>query len=182
LTGRDAEEIGENTLAFWRAYKRIGLSSLDAVGVDWKRVREWSAEKQIRQTRKYARAYAEENQIEAKRSMPEGRVAKTPMSPINREITQALRRGDYAAAKIIMDEALKKATTKEERDAMRNSIQASVRIRQPITIAGSAPSIEQRRDFLKWAKKNVPGYRYEQIRQDDENYRKGAARLGINIR
>jgi hypothetical protein len=182
LTGRDLDEIAESTLALYRANKRIGLSTMDAVGGDWNRVREWAAEKQIRQTRKYTRWYAQENQIEAKRSMPEGRVAKTPMSPINREVTQALRRGDYAAAKIIMDEALKKAATKEERDAMRNSIQASVRIRQPITIAGSAPSIEQRRDFLKWAKKNVPGYRYEQIRRDDENYRKGAARLGINIR
>jgi hypothetical protein len=182
LTGKDLDEIAESTLSLYRANKRIGLSTLDAVGADWNLVREWSAEKQIRMTRKYTRWYADENEIESKRSTPQGRVAKTPMSPTNTAVTLALRRGDYAAAKIIMDQALAKAETKEERAAIKASLESSVRIRQPITIAGSAPSIEQRREFFRWAKQNAPGYRYEQMRRDDENYRKGAARLGISIR
>lgn len=182
LTGKDLDEIAESTISLYRANKRIGLSTMDAVGADWNLVREWAAEKQIRMTRKYTRWYADENEIESKRSTPQGRVAKTPMSPTNRAVTLALRRGDVAAAKIIMDQALAKAETKEERAAIKRSLESSVRIRQPITIAGSAPSIEQRREFFKWAKRNAPGHRYEQMRRDDENYRKGAARLGINIR
>ena len=182
LTGKDIDEIAESTIALYRANKRIGLSSLDAVGIEFNQVKEWAAEKQIRRMRKYSRMYADDREIEGRQRSPDGRVSKTPMSPLNRDITLALRRGDAGQAKLIMDTALKGAATKEEREAMMASIQSSVRFRQPLSISGRPPSSDERADFFNWARRNAPPHRYESMRKMDEEYRRAAARLGVSIK
>ena len=182
LTGKDIDEIAESTIGLYRANKRIGLSSLDAVGIEFNQVKEWAAEKQIRRMRKYSRMYADDREIEGRQRSPDGRVSKTPMSPLNRDITLALRRGDAGQAKLIMDTALKGAATKEEREAMMASIQSSVRFRQPLSISGRPPSSDERADFFNWARRNAPPHRYESMRKMDEEYRRAAARLGVSIK
>ena len=182
LTGKDIDEIAESTIALYRANKRIGLSSLDAVGIEFNQVKEWAAEKQIRRMRKYSRMYADDREIEGRQRSPDGRISKTPMSPLNRDITLALRRGDAGQAKLIMDTALKGAATKEEREAMMASIQSSVRFRQPLSISGRPPSSDERADFFNWARRNAPPHRYESMRKMDEEYRRAAARLGVSIK
>jgi hypothetical protein len=178
LNAKDLDEIAEQTVSLYRGYKRMSLSGLDVIGADFDAVQTYAAQQEKSYARKQARRYADEMEIENRQSAPGGRFAKTPMSPANRDINNALLAGDVERARIVMREQLERAETGEERDKMLASMKASVRARQPVRIAG-APSNSERLRFLRWAKQNLPAEGYERIRRIDKRYRMGAERLDL---
>jgi hypothetical protein len=178
LTARDLDEIAETTLSFYRANKRIGLAALDAVGADYREVKRFAAQKEIREVREYGRRYSEEMEIEFKRRTAPGAPIRTPMTPINKSIADALAQGDSGRARLLFREAMKGLTPKE-REKAKASINAAIRNRQPIQIGGNAPSQKERAAFLKWARQNLPAEKYQLIVRADRRYRVAARQAGL---
>lgn len=180
LTARDLDEIAETTLSFYRANKRIGLAAMDAMGSDAREVRRFAAQKEIREVREYGRRYSEAMDIEFKQRTAPGTIARTPMTPVNKAITDALQQGDAARARLLVREAIR-GLRGEERDRVEASIRASVRNRQPIQIGGSAPSQQELQAFMRWSRQNLPAEKYQMIRRADMRYRRAASRAGVGI-
>ena len=180
LTARDLDEIVENSFSFYRANKRIGLAAMDAIGIDFREVRRFAAQKEIREVQEYGRRYSEAMDIEFKRRTAPGAFAATPMTPVNKAIADALQQGDAARARLLVREAVS-GLRGEERDRVEASIRSSARNRQPIQIGGSAPSQDERMRFLRWARTNLPAEKYQMILRSDRNYRRTANRANIRI-
>lgn len=178
LTARDLDEISENVLSFYRANKRIGLAALDTVGADYREVKRFAAQKEVREVREYGRRYSEEMEIEFKRSTSPGAPIRTPMTPTNKAIADALAQGDSARARLLYREAIKGLPPKE-REKVKASVNASIRNRQPIQIGGNAPSQKERAEFLRWARQNLPAEKYQLILRADRRYRLAARRAGL---
>jgi hypothetical protein len=79
-----------------------------------------------------------------------------------------------------MREAIMKAPPKD-RQRIRQSIQSSIRNRQPLQVGGNAPSKQERLLFIRWAKQNLPKEKVELIIREDREYRRAAARIGMGI-
>jgi hypothetical protein len=180
LTARDLDEIAETTLSFYRANKRIGLAAMDAMGSDAREVRRFAAQKEIREVREYGRRYSEAMEIEFKQRTAPGAVVRTPMTQVNKAITDALQQGDAARARLLVRKAVS-GLRGEERDRVEASIRASVRNRQPIQIGGSAPSQQELQAFMRWSRQNLPAEKYQMIRRADMRYRRAASRAGMGI-
>jgi hypothetical protein len=180
ITARDLDEIAETTMSFYRANKRIGLAVMDEMGSDAKEVERFAAFRDLREVREYGRRFSDEMGIEFKRSTAPGSPIRTEMTPVNKAITDALHVGDAAAARIIMREAIMGVPPKE-RQRVRQSIQSSIRNRQPLQIGGNAPSKEERILFMRWAKQNLPKEKVDLILRADREYRRAAARIGMGI-
>ncbi len=180
ITARDLDEIAETTLSFYRANKRIGLAAMDAIGSDAREVRRFAAQKEVREVREYGRRYSEAMDIEFKRRSAPGAFASTPMTPVNKAITDALHQGDVARARLLIRNALKGLRGKEK-DRVEASIRSSARNRQPIQIGGSAPSKQELRDFMRWSRQNLPAEKYQMIRRTDLRYKRAATRAGVEI-
>jgi len=180
MTARDLDEIAETALSFYRANKRIGLAAMDAIGSDAREVRRFAAQKEIREVREYGRRYSEAMEIEFKQRTAPGAVVRTPMTPVNKAITDALQQGDAARARLLVRKAVS-GLRGEERDRVEASIRASVRNRQPIQIGGSAPSQQELQAFMRWSRQNLPAEKYQMIRRADMRYRRAASRAGMGI-
>ena len=118
--------------------------------------------------------------MESKRRFAPGTIVRTPMTPVNKAITDALQQGDAARARLLVRKAVSDVRG-EERDRVEASIRSSARNRQPIQIGGSAPSQDERMRFLRWARKNLPAEKYQMILRSDRNYRRTANRANIRI-
>jgi hypothetical protein len=180
INARDIDETLEASLSFYRAFKRIGLAGLDTIGVDAKEVKRFASRKEVREIREISRRYSDEMELEYKRRVAPGAVVRTPMSPVNREVVDALYAGDGARARAIIREA-QKGLPRKERERVLRSVQSSVRNAQPIQIAGVSPSKEIRRDFDRWAKENLPAEKVQLIKRVDRNYRRAARMAGLKI-
>lgn len=180
FSARDLDEIAEGTLSFYRAYKRIGLASLEEIGSDAKAVKAFATRKETREIRELSRRYSDEMEMEYKRRTAPGSIIRTPMTPINRKVIDALYAGDGLLARQIIREA-QKGLPKKEREKIIRSIQSAARNAQPIQIAGVAPSREIRRDFDRWARKNLPREKVQLINRVDKNYKRAARLAGLKI-
>jgi hypothetical protein len=159
FSAKDLDEIAENSLSFYRAYKRIGLAALEEMGSDAKAVKAFATRKEVREIRELSRRYSDEMELEYKRRTAPGSIVRTPMTPINRKVIDALYAGDGLLARQIIREA-QKGLPRKEREKIIRSIQSAARNAQPIQIAGVSPSREIRRDFDRWARKNLPKERF----------------------
>ena len=177
---RDLDEIAENTLSFYRAYKRIGLTALEEMGSEAKAVKSFATRKEVREIRELSRRYSDEMEMEYKRRTAPGSIIRTPMTPINRKVIDALYAGDGVLAREIIREA-QKGLPRKEREKIIRSIQAAARNAQPIQIAGVAPSREIRRDFDLWARKNLPKEKVQLINRVDRNYKRASRLAGLKI-
>jgi hypothetical protein len=177
---RDLDEIAENTLSFYRAYKRIGLTALEEMGSDAKAVKAFATRKEVREIRELSRRYSDEMEMEYKRRTAPGSIIRTPMTPINRKVIDALYAGDGVLAREIIREA-QKGLPRKEREKIIRSIQAAARNAQPIQIAGVAPSREIRRDFDLWARNNLPKEKVQLINRVDRNYKRASRLAGLKI-
>ena len=180
LTARDLDEIAETTMSFYRANKRIGLAAMDSIGADYKEVKRFAAQKEIREVREYGRRYSEAMEIEFKQRTAPGKVVRTPMTPTNKAITDALQQGDAGRARTLVREAMKGVPIKE-REKILASIRASVRNRQPIQVGGNAPSQQELQAFLRWSRQNLPKEKYQMIIRADRRYKMAAMRAGIGF-
>jgi len=176
ITARDLDQIGSRTVGFYRAYKRLGLTALNAVGSEWKEARLQAAQGDLNYIRKATRMYAEESGIAHKKTFS-GRFAKTERSPMNQQIYEALLLGDGGAARAIVQEALTGKSAEEQR-RLRASMQASARQRQPITIAGGG-SERERAAFLRWAREHLSEANYQRVLDTHRRYRSAAARARL---
>lgn len=180
ITARDLDEIAETTMSFYRASKRTTLAAMDTIGSDAREVRRFAAQKEIREVREYGRRYSEAMDIEFKRTSAPGAFASTPMTPVNKSITDALHQGDVARARLLIRNALKGLRGKEK-ERVEASIRSSARNRQPIQIGGSAPNKQELRDFMRWSRQNLPAEKYQMIRRTDLRYKRAATKAGIEI-
>lgn len=180
ITSRDLDEIAETTMSFYRANKRIALAAMDEIGADNREVERFVAQRDLREIREYGRRFSEEMDIEFKRATAPGSPIRTEMTPVNKAITDALHVGDSARAKVIMQEVLK-ALPPKERQRVRQSIRSSIRNRQPLQVGGNAPSQQERIQFMRWARRNLPADKIEMITRADRDYRRAAARIGMGF-
>jgi hypothetical protein len=180
FSAKDLDEIAENSLSFYRAYKRIGLAALEEMGSDAKAVKAFATRKEVREIRELSRRYSDEMELEYKRRTAPGSIVRTPMTPINRKVIDALYAGDGLLARQIIREA-QKGLPRKEREKIIRSIQSAARNAQPIQIAGVSPSREIRRDFDRWARKNLPKEKVQLINRVDKNYKRAARLAGLKI-
>ena len=180
LTARDLDEIAEGTLSFYRANKRIALAGMDSIGVDAREVRRFAVQRDIREVREYGRRYSEAMEIEFKQRTAPGKVVRTPMTPTNKAIADALQQGDSVRARLLIRDAKEGLTVKDKQKVMA-SIRAAVRNRQPIQIGGNAPSQQELQAFMRWSRQNLPAEKYQMIRQLDRQYKRAAARAGVGF-
>lgn len=180
LTAKDLEEIAESTISYYRAGKRFTLSAGEAIGADGKAVKKFSAGKNLREVRELGRRYSTEMNIEFKRTSPAGIPIRTEMTPYNKQIVDALYINRPDIARRLIKE-VKAGKPSVEREKIENSIRAAIRNRQPIQIGGSAPSEKERRDFIKWARRNTSAEQYQMILTMDKNYQRNASRIGMGF-
>jgi mRNA-degrading endonuclease RelE of RelBE toxin-antitoxin system len=181
LTARDLDEIAENTMSFYRANKRIALAGMSELGVESKEVDRFVAQRDVREIRRYGLRYAQDMELEGTRQRSfSGPPVRTEMTPTNKAIVDALYQGDSARARVLMRNALK-GKPYSERQKINQSIRASIRIRQPVQIGGTAPNNQERMDFLRWARKNLSAEEYQKINTMDRSYRRAAARIGMGF-
>jgi len=180
FTARDLDEVMEANLSAYRAGRRMTLAAADGFGSDAREVRRFAAMRDQREIDEYTRRYASAMDIEFKRRTAPGAVVRTPMTQTNKTITDALRQGEHARARALIRQATR-AVPFNERERVERSIKASVRNRQPIRIGGSAPSAEQKQQFLKWARRNLPTEAYQKIVSADKMYSNAANRADVGF-
>ena len=176
LTKRDIDNTLTQAFAFYRGYKRMGATAVIAVGADWKEARLEASRKERNYARKAMAMYADEMDIERKRTNL-GRIGKTPMTPINREIWEALTLGNKEQARAIVQRELRQASPKDRKD-IRNSMMAAARSRQPLAHQGYV-SEEERVNFYRWAETALAPHNYNRIVEMDLQYRKAAVYAGL---
>jgi hypothetical protein len=176
ITARDLDEIATQQVSFYRAGKRASLGALSTISdADPVMVEQFRRDRAY--VRRVGRRYADEMGIEARRRAPD-RVGKTPMSPINADIVEAIALGKPAAAREIMERHLATLTTKDEMDKAVTSMRGAVRAGQPIRILGS-PSERERKDFLAWAERKLAPDKVARINRVDDAYRSAAEQSGL---
>lgn len=178
LTARDLDQIAQQALSIYRAYKRMGLRALEEVGVEAHEVKLNAAERDRRYVRKMNRRFSDEMDIEHRRVTPAGRMPRTERSVDNQRLYEALITGNGAQARAIVQEAMANAEGAKERKSVKLSMSASARNRQPILVAG-VPNEQERQAFLRWAKDNVGAANYERIVRIDREYRRAARQAGV---
>ena len=181
LTLSDLDDYAQAQVSLYRAGKRITLATLDSLGSDAEAVKKFVTQKNLREVREFTDRYSEEMDIEYKRRIAPGAVIPTPQTPFNRRIVDALYRGNSAEAKAILFEA-QAGKTREERDRIRRSAMSAVRNGQPIRIAGTGASDEDRRDFMRWAQRNLSADGYAMTYQMDFTYRSAARRADLGFK
>ena len=164
---RALEEFATANVSAYRTGKRLlGF----ATGSD-------SADRDYAFAKKMTRRYADDRNIEAKRRAPSDIIA-TPMTPVNKDIHDALIVGDAKEAKRLARAYLESLDTAAEQKAAWNSMKASARARQP-TLVSVSPSAAERRDFLAWAREHLEKPEYERITRLDDTYRNAAIEAGL---
>lgn len=176
LTARDVEQIGTKAFAFYRGYKRLGATALSEMGAEAREADLEMARRDINYVREVARRYADLSGIAARRTAT-GRIGRTPRSPVNQKIHEALVLGDGARARQIVIEALRNEDPRE-RSKLKASMQASMRARQPILIAGT-PSAVEKKNFLIWARENLPKSKHQLILDVSSRYDRAARMAGL---
>lgn len=164
--GRALDDFVTQNVSMYRTGKRLGGL---LVGSEKEQ-----ATRDVAFTKKMTRRYADERGIEAKRRAPSDTVA-TPMTPVNKDINDALILGDAHAARQTALEYLRKLDKPERKSAIA-SMKSSIRFRQPTTVS-VAPSAAQRRDFLTWAKANLMDEEYQRIIAIEQRYSKASSRF-----
>jgi hypothetical protein len=176
LTGRDISEVAEQSVALYRANKRMAATAIDAIGGDHKLAKIEMFRRDRMFTRKIVRQFASEFDIVNKRTKA-GRMGTTPMTPINKDLYDALITNNPGQARLIVREHLKDLRGEDRKKAML-SMQASARAKQPLNINGSINDRE-RHEFYRWARKNMSRSTYMRVREADVNYRKAMVRAGL---
>jgi len=176
LSARDFEDIARRTIAFYRAYKGAALTGAELAGNEWKETRLHSVRRDLNYVSKMLRRYADQADITQK-TTAYGRFAKTPMSPINQSLYEALILGDGASARAIVRETLFGMPPEERKRALL-SMKSSARSRMPIKVGGST-SAAQRAAFMRWAKETMSPANYARTLELDLSYRRAAAQAGL---
>jgi len=176
LTGKDIEQVTEQSLAIYRANKRLTTKAMSEFGSEWKHAKLEEHRRERQFTRKIVRQFAKEYDIPAKRTLS-GRLGHTPMSPINKQMYDALVMGNPEQVRLINANTLKSLKGDARKKAIA-SMKASARARQPLSINGSINDRE-RYEFYRWAKKNLSPGSYLRIREVDVNYRRTMVRTGL---
>lgn len=164
---RAMEEFANANLSAYRTGKRIAGA---ATGYD-------AAQRDYAFAKKMTRRYADDRNIDAKRRAPSD-IVSTPMTPINRDIHDALLAGDVKGAKKVARDYISGLKTAAEQRAAWASMKSSVRFRQPSLVSVS-PSAAERRDFLSWAQSHLEKPEYDRIRALDDRYRQSAVSAGF---
>lgn len=176
LSAGDLDNYLQSQLALYRGYKRAGTSIGSEFNSDWKAAQLFDAGMERGYARKAAMQFAKETGVKAKRQQS-GMPVKSPMTPINRELYDALVLGDAATARAIVREALKGKNVKERREAIL-SMQASARARQPLSIQGRMTQ-KDRAGFYRWARENLAEENFNRVRNLDKQYRNTMVRAGL---
>lgn len=176
ITGKDLSEVLERSLAIYRANKRLTTGVMAELGSEWKHARLEAARRDRRFIQKTVRRFAEEYDIQKKRTSI-GRIGATPMTPINKQLYDALVLGNSEQVRQIVSETIRNAKP-EDWKKVRASMMASARARQPLSINGTINEIE-RAIFYSWAMKNLSRASYERIRQADLKYRVAMVQAGL---
>lgn len=177
LTTRDIERFVNTQFAFYRNFKALGVTGLNATGVEVREAKLAAAYRDRSYVRALGRRFAEAEELPSRRRSSGG-FAATPMTPISQSVAEAIMVGDSTRARLIIREHLATLEKPEERTRAMNSLRSSIRLQQPVNISGQATE-KQRRRFLAWAKKNVSPENWEKIQRVDREYRMNATRAGL---
>lgn len=178
---RAFEDSAERFLSGYRAAKRPILKAAGRLGVA-----EFEASVQEAEATRYwighiTSRWADEQGIPGGRAFF-GRFLRTERSPWNDAVIRAVRAGDTARAKDAVQQALGaggRNMTAEDRTKARNSLRASVRNAQPISLHGRAMNKEQTAEFLKWAEKNLGVDNYKRLKAEHDSYQLTAIGAGV---
>ncbi len=176
LTGRDVDEIASQQLSIYRTLRRASLAGLSHT-TDWDAARLEMLNRDRNYTRQMIRRYADEIGLENRR-MASGRFGKTPMSPVNANLVDAIMLGQPERAQAIMYNHLVTLNTPADVDRALTSMRAAVRARQPVRVSQS-PSERERRAFLQWVEGRVGDENYQRIVDLDQQYRSAAIEAGL---
>jgi GNAT superfamily N-acetyltransferase len=176
LTAKDFSDVTEQGFALYRGYKRIALKGLDELGSEWKQAQLEMARRERIYARKAATMFADEHGIEKRRTSM-GRIGRTPMTPINSALYDALILGNTEAAREIVRRETQ-AVPPKERQRVRQSMQSSARARAPLSIQGNIND-EERREFYRWAKDALAPANYNRVRELDLQYHRTLRLAGL---
>lgn len=176
LTGRDLDDFMRAQLSLYRTTESAAAKALDAFGVKFRAQQLEMRRQDLQWLGVQTRRFADEIGVEANRTSL-GRVAKTPESPVQRRLFEALSIGDTAAAKEARDEIVSGLTGKDRGDAL-NRLKQQVRARQPIRV-GSVAGEGRRELFLSWAQKRLGPGDVSRVKEIDRTFRQTASLLGL---
>ena len=174
---RDVVNSADQLWAMFRAYRRAGLTTLEAVGLEWQEVQYHSARKEQMYVRKVISRWMRDSSYEIRRPQFEG-VYRTPQSKFNQQVYEAIATGRPERARIMIREYLK-GKPKSERDAITRSLAQSVRNRQPMTFGGTQND-KLEKEFRKWLNQdNLPDHSKAKILRVQKEYLSNAKRAGV---
>lgn len=181
ITAKDIRDYADRVSALARTVRRATLIGLDAAGVELEAAQLERARREVNKVRKLTRRYAADTALPVRRRRPSDDVTVTPMTPVNREIIDALLIGNVGQAQAIARRFLDGIEDADEAERAYRSMQQAVRMRQPIVIS-DAPSNAERRAFLRWAEQNLTPQEFNRVRALDQSYREAAMRVGLMTR
>jgi len=148
FTKRDIMDTIDQNWAMIRAYRRAGMSTLEAIGLEWKEVDYHAARKDFFYVRNLTRRWMTDQGYDT-RTPQLGQIWRTERSPLNQQIYEAIMTGRPEQARILYQRAMRRAQTREERDTIRRSVTMSLRNRQPVAFVGRANN-ERQQEFFRW--------------------------------
>lgn len=176
VRARDVDQWLNETFSFYngwgRAGKALSANVIESDAGDLEIFRRRVSEAR-EEGRKYLRAMNMEE-----RARGGGGFRANENTPFNRDVIEAISLGRPEQARLIMLEELNKIEGEEQWNARLNGFRAAVRAQQPIRI-GQGGSEQARRDFIAWARENVPEARLQRILEADRKYRRAAADAGL---
>jgi len=161
LTARDIDELANQAVAMYRSNKRMAASAANALDLE---IREFQLEQARRDSlyvRKVARWYAADAQLEGKVSF-QGRFGKSPTTPSNRKIYEAIILGEVDRALELAEQEYDATEDKEEWQRRRTSILSALRTRHPANI-NQIRNKEDREEFLAWMEQRLPKGKQQKI-------------------
>jgi hypothetical protein len=177
LTATDIRRTAIEFNSGYRAWSHFAMTQADRAGADWKQAQLYAAWRERQWAQGVVGRYADEMGIEG-RIRAAGRMSRSEMSPVNQRLYDAVMLGNAAEARAIAEDYLRGLETRDAMQRAYQSMQSSIRARQPLRVISSAGEAD-RLLFLEWAQQNLGPGDMERLRRLDGTYRDAAIRAGL---
>jgi len=171
ITAGDINNYLNRTLSAYRVSQRLYQTAASGLGYSKApTVAEEMFRRETASLNKYARRWAASAGLEYRTKRPMD-IAPGKMTPINREISSYLQRGEPGAAVAYAKEYLNSLPKKERANAIQ-SMESGARNRQPLRLGSGPMDQAEKIAFKKWLKEKVSKEDFDKFQKLDSGYQK----------
>lgn len=177
LTAADIRRYVLDFNSGYRRYREMGYQGMKALDAQTRNALVYDAWRERQWAQGVIGRYANETGLEG-RTVVSGRIARSPQSPVNDRIYEALVLGHAAEARAIAREYLNNLESEDEIQRALRSMQSMARARQPLRVTTGGGEAD-RLLFLDWARRRLPESDFRRLELLDTRYRRAAIAGGF---